>query len=112
METPKISPALSDHLKQVEEGAPVEVVLELAGRPAPADASLSRQEKISTLKACFQEDSAPVERVLKENGGQLIDQAWINQTLRVRVSANSLKKLAELNEVSAIDIPRSITSDY
>ncbi len=109
MGMPKISLAVAEVVRQAEAGATVEVVLELSSQTTPTDPSLSRQEKISTLKMSFQHDSAPIEQLVAEHGGEVIDRAWLNQTLRVRASADCLEKLAQLDEVSAIDVPHSLT---
>ncbi|WP_009630103.1 hypothetical protein [Synechocystis sp. PCC 7509] len=107
----KISPNLAAHLQKLDTSEPLDVVLELTLPIQQIQEGQSRQQKITTLKEAFNENTAPIEQVIHQVGGTVIGRGWLNQTLRAYIPAYGLKQLSELDVVSALDIPKTIERD-
>lgn len=107
----KVSSSLSSHLQNVPADAEVNVVVELNSSPVPGAFSLSRQEKMQSLREAFSRNVEPVERFIEKAGGRVNDQAWLNQTLNVSLPACCLDQLTQLEEVAAVDIPHVLRRD-
>lgn len=101
----KATPRLAAHLA-AGAGPDVEVVVEL--RPLPPPASGTRQERIAAGRAAFDAELAPVAARVAQVGGEVLDAAWLNQTLRVRLPAGAVPELAAVAEVTRIDLPRPL----
>lgn len=71
----------------------------------------SRNEAIASRKESFARTSSPVEDVITQIGGQVIDKAWVNYTLRAKLPAKSLQRISELDEVDTLDSPQEIQSE-
>ena len=105
--TEKVSSDLEGQVSSCGDDDLVEVVVELK-RPPPPASGASRQEKIDALKQQFERTSGGVEKDVEESGGTVIDRAWINQTLRARLPAKAVPRLAERDDVELVDLPREI----
>lgn len=81
----------------------VEVVLELDHDAAPID--------MAHAKTAFEVLARPVERAIAEAGGTVGGKAWINGTIQATMPLPAVDKMAEINGVSAIDLPRTINAD-
>jgi hypothetical protein len=66
---------------------------------------------VPALQASFAERAAPVEAAVADLGGEVVDRAWINSTLRVKIPADALPKLSAVPGVTALDAPRPLTED-
>ena len=100
----KLSPALQS--RAAESPAPdalIDVVVELEPATGAADAG--------ALRAAFDRSAAPVLEAIGEAGGEVLGQAWINQTVRARVPAERLEDVAGLAPVMAVDVPHRIEPD-
>jgi hypothetical protein len=73
--------------------------------------NLSRNEKIANLKQAFNIELQPIANEISNHGGNIIDSAWINQTVNAKVSSKCIKELIQLKEVTAIDLPKHLTKD-
>jgi hypothetical protein len=107
--TAKLSPQLAEHIESVDESSVVDVIVEL--NPLEVPTSGSRQERVASLKEQFQRELRPVAKRVVESGGQVIETAWINQTMRSRVPAGELSHLAEEESVNRIDLPRMLDAE-
>jgi hypothetical protein len=87
----------------------LDVIVELNSEP-PATTG-TREEQIAKRKAAFDADADDVKDVIQRLGGEVLDAAWINQTIRGRVPKRSLARLARHKRVAAIDAPAPITPD-
>ncbi len=101
----KATPRLAAHLAAAGR-SDVEVVVEL--RPVPPPASGSRQERVAAARAAFDAGLTPVTARIAEVGGTVLETAWINQTVRVRLPAAAVGALAAVDEVAGIDLPRPL----
>lgn len=103
---------LSRELSQrLDEAAPtgfVEIILELRSEVPEPDPSLPRSERIAARKASAQRLYDPVEEAIARAGGEILERAWINQTLRARLPVHRVHDLATLDEVALIDVPRPL----
>ncbi|MFY9826062.1 MAG: hypothetical protein WAM82_32140 [Thermoanaerobaculia bacterium] len=109
---PKLSPDLRQQLAATPEGHAVEVVVEV-GRKAGAEeaASGDRAQKIAAMKQSFSLSAAPIERAVESSGGTVLDRAWINQSLKVRLPREAVEALGERDDVERVDTPRSLRPD-
>lgn len=104
----KISKQLSDRLEKTNASDLLDIVIELRGRAESATESLSRNEKIAVLKEAFTRNVAPVEETVRQIGGVVTGQAWINQTVRARVPADRVRELSEHEQIAVLDAPHPI----
>ena len=112
MDAAKLTPDLTTRLTQAAADDVLDVVLELHPQPGPAAAApQSRSERIAVRKETFSHDVAPVEEAIHESGGEVVDRAWINQTVLARVPAQAVEQLSELEKVAALDVPRTLEAE-
>ena len=69
------------------------------------------QAKMQALKEAFERSSTDVERTILAEGGEVVDRAWINRTVRARIPAKAIASLAQHDEISVIDVPHAIEPD-
>jgi hypothetical protein len=105
----KVSRRLAERLAAVDRSGPIEVIVEL--RPVEATQSGSRQERITAVKAAFERESRPVQDLITQVGGRVLETAWLNQTVRGQIPADGLVRLAQDDAVVNIDLPSPITPD-
>ena len=110
MSRSKLTPALAARAQQAAPDDLLDVVIELVPPPSAAEAPGTRGA-ISSLKAGFQRDLAPVEDALRRAGGQLLGSVWLNHTVRARIPAASIDKLADLPSVHIVDVPHAIKAE-
>lgn len=108
----KISPSLQAQLNNnIDANKKLDIILELSLKLQQADHHLSRQEKIVELKDSFSRITEPVEQMIKKEGGQVVDRAWINQALRIVIPASALHALSQLEQVTFLDVPHILKLD-
>ena len=113
MDAAKLNPELATRLAQADAHDVLDVVVELDPQSEPpAAAPQSRSEQIALRKETFGHDVVPVEEAIHEAGGEVLDRAWINQTVRARVPAQGVEQLSELEKVAALDVPRRLEADF
>ncbi len=108
---PKLSSDLRQQLAATPKGHSVEVVVEVGkkdGAEAPAG---DRAQKIAAMKQSFSVSAEPIERAIESYGGEVIDRAWINQSLKVRLPRERVEALSEREDVERVDTPRAIQPD-
>lgn len=107
----KLTKQLREHLEGTPRDSLVEVILELLPPKQAAPKRGSRQEQIAANRQQFRDTAAPVEKRVEGLGGQVLDQAWLNHTLRVRVPAKSVDALTDEECVTAADTPNPLTRE-
>ena len=108
----KVTEELRKELEKAEASEMLDVVIELRPENEPgAKQPQTRAEKIATLKENFIRDLAPVEQAVRNAGGELTGQAWINRTVRARVPTDCVKQLSEQEQVAKVDVPHAIEED-
>lgn len=103
--------------QQIESGASdddlVDVIIELEHESTDSDRnnSKSRSERINERKESFARILIPVENVISEVGGTVLEKVWLNHTLRAKVPVAGLKTVSKLKEVEILDAPHNLESD-
>lgn len=105
----KLSPRLTSRLDSVSGSSPVEVIVEL--RPVAMPEHGSRSERIEAAKAGFEQELRGVEQTITAVGGHVIETAWINQVVRSSIPAAAVHRVAEDDDVAAIDLPRMLSAE-
>lgn len=105
----KISRRLRAQLEATPPDQPVEVLIGLA----PPDTSVGRTpaEKIAAIKRDFQRHAESVGHGLASAGGEVLDSAWINSTIRARIPAGQVSELEADDLVEALDTPERLEPD-
>src|SRR6185503_11946439 len=102
----KVTEELRTMLERFEASEILDVVIELRPENEPKTRQpQTRAEKIATLKKNFSRDLAPVEEAIRNAGGELTGQAWINRTVRARVPTDCVKQLSEHEHIAKLDVP-------
>jgi hypothetical protein len=109
MSIEKLTAKLAEHIQKTGVGDMLDVIVELdpaRGQDILSQSGdLSRQDRIARLQEDFTEQSAAVISKIAEAGGEILDHAWVNKTLKVRLPAESLGEIAQEAEVKAVDLP-------
>jgi hypothetical protein len=112
MSIQKLTDKLVEHIESTVAGDMLDIIVELD--PArgqeimSGSAELSRQDRISKLREDFTDQAAAVAAAIEKAGGEVLDHAWINKTLKVRVPVESIDRITEDKEVTAVDLPHGI----
>ena len=105
MESPgKIRPELAAEVGAAESSKLLDVIVELDANPDEAT-------DMATAKEAFERAALPVSEAISGYGGQVLEGAWINNTLRARMPAKAVSDLAGTAGVSAVDVPHAIEPD-
>jgi len=106
VDTTKLTKQLRDRLNNTPDDSLVEVVVEIYPGPStPRIPGTSRQQAIAQGRQQFLQAVAPVEQRIQSLGGEVLEQAWLNQTLRVRLAARHVDQLTEPECVASVDTP-------
>jgi hypothetical protein len=98
----KITQALKSQLHREE--ALLDVVVELEPDPqGPATAP--------EMRSAFAESVRPVSAAIDSYGGEILDEVWLNRTLRARMPAAKVAELGDLEEVAVLDVPGQVERD-
>ncbi|HEV3457316.1 MAG TPA: hypothetical protein VHG32_12215 [Thermoanaerobaculia bacterium] len=109
----KLTSQLRRHLATTPEGYPVEVVVELGTKThAPRGRAVAgRAAKIAALKRVFSASAEPIERAIESSGGEVLDRAWLNQSLKARLPREAVVALGEREDVERLDMPAPLQPD-
>ena len=107
----KITPHLNDYLNNNPSSDKVEVVIELSPVDTSQASDAPRNEKIEQLKDAFQKNLGPVQQAIQNAGGNVTDSAWLNSTVKAVVPAANIHALANLEGITTIDLPRTLSSE-
>lgn len=99
-----ITPDLAAEVEAAESSNLLDVVVELNG-------DLEEAADMATAKAAFERAAAPVSEVISGSGGEVLEGAWINGTLRARVPAGAVPDVAGMEAVSVVDVPHAIRAE-
>jgi hypothetical protein len=109
-----VSKRLQAELASRKPGDPVDIIIALAPPDLPA-ANLAthgdRAQAIDSVKKAFEVNAQSVTADLSALGGEVVDSAWINSTLRGRVAVDQVKHLAKSRGVEALDLPSELTPE-
>jgi hypothetical protein len=110
---PKLSSDLRRTLAASRKGDTVDVVVEVGKKDGVAaePASGDRAEKIAALKMHFSASAEPIERAIESSGGEVLDRAWLNQSLKARLPREAVEALGEREDVDLLDTPRTLRPD-
>jgi hypothetical protein len=108
----KLSEQLSEVLQSKQASDLIDVIIEFhrTEKLEPATPQ-TRNERIAHLKEVFNRRIVPLEEIIKTIGGEITGQAWINQTVRVRVPADKVSLLSNYDEVAKLDVPHPLVRD-
>jgi len=108
----KISEQLRQLIQSTNASDYVDVIIELHhDQEDDAVEPQTRDQRIAHLKETFSRKIIPLQEKIQGIGGEVTGQAWINQTLRVRVSADKISLLRDHDEVARLDVPHSLERD-
>ena len=102
----KVTRELADSVAVRDDDEEVDVVVELQPVPVPGEGS--RADRVVAMKQAFEQSATGLRRTITELGGEVVDAAWINQTLHTRVPKRALQGLEADERVVALDAPRAI----
>jgi hypothetical protein len=105
----KLSPRVTERLASLDGRSPVEVVVEM--QPVVVPSTGSRASRIEAVRAGFEQELRGVAERIAAVGGEVLETAWINQTVRSSIPAAELLRVAEDDAVTGIDLPRPLTAD-
>jgi hypothetical protein len=105
----KLSARLVQRLEAEDPGRPVDVVVELVPVDVPTEGT--RRERTAAMKETFERDLASVAERIEAAGGEVLESAWINQTVRSRIPAGQVPEVAEADAVSRVDLPTTLEPD-
>jgi hypothetical protein len=113
MQLAKLTPKLVARLEGSVPSEMFDLVLELDPHSNRVEgaSSLSRTEKIARQKEAFNSILVLIENAIREAGGEVTGGAWINHTVRARVPAGAVGKLAELEMITSVDTPNPLRKD-
>jgi len=107
----KLSPKLTEALQNFNPEGPLDVVLELQEPVPVASAGTGRAEQIAARKEAFSKGADAVAGQILSLGGEVTGQAWINNTMRARLTKKMVSALSEVPHVKALDLPRQLQAD-
>lgn len=111
MSIAKLTDKLAEHIEKTADDM-LEIIVELD--PARGDeivsqsGEMSRQDRITKLREDFADQAAAVASAIEKAGGEILDQAWINKTLKVRVPVKNIGDITGEKEVTAVDLPETV----
>jgi hypothetical protein len=90
----------------------LDVVLELAqpdaSPEARGDRGPNRAERIAHQKASFEAAAEQVKAVVRQAGGSVEGEAWINCTIKARIPTRAIERLQEVEAIIVIDLPHRL----
>lgn len=111
MSITKLTDKLVEHIEKTGDDM-LEIILELdptrGQEIVSGSGDLSRQDRIAKLQEDFTQQAAAVAAAIEKAGGEVLDHAWINKTLKARVPVGSIDTISEDAEVTAVDLPEKI----
>ena len=115
MSIKKWTDKLAEHVEKTGVGDMLEIIVELdptrGQKIISGSGEISRQDRIAKLQEDFAEQSAAVAAKIAEAGGEILGEAWINKTLKVRVPAENIGQISDDDEVAAVDLPEKIEAE-
>lgn len=108
-----LTPSLVESAARKIAGELMDVIVELPRPPRrnSVPSNEPRTARISIREAEFEKLSAPVRELIHSLGGQVLGQAWINNTLKARVPAGALETLDSAENVRLVDLSHRLKRD-
>jgi hypothetical protein len=113
--TAKVSARLLAEVASKAPGEHVDLIIELAPPDVSAVTGSSRAERgeaIAAMKRTFESKVASVSERLSAVGGEVVDSAWINSTVRGRIPAGRVREIADDDEVEGLDLPAQLEPEH
>jgi hypothetical protein len=107
----RLTNELRAHLDTASADALVEVILEIRPATESVAPGASRPSRIAAGRQQFVDTVAPLQDRIQLLGGQVLEQVWLNHTLRARVPAHTVTQLAEAECVTAVDVPARLSRE-
>src|SRR5262245_61938870 len=104
--TAELHPGLRAALEHPTAGDRLVVIIELP--PVRVEPHGSRSERTARAMSAFLAIADPVKAAVQSLGGEVIDEAWINSTIKCRIPATALDALVGRDDIKKIDLPRSL----
>src|SRR5690349_7275219 len=111
MDAEKITSPLAESVRNASADSPMDVIVELATPEVEESATADRSAKIAARKQAFSKHAAPVVEAIRRLGGEVTGEAWINCTLRARLSPDKVPELSDESRVARLDVPRRLKAD-
>jgi hypothetical protein len=108
MET-RITPGLATRVQHIGPMDVLQVVVELQPLTLVRVRGLSRKEQIINAKKTLSLDFETIKESIQRLGGEVLDYAWLNQTILAEVPASQVSKIAHLEKVQLVDLPHVIS---
>jgi hypothetical protein len=105
----KVSPRLADELSRMSEPDTVDVVIELT--PSGTPGSGTRAERVAAARSAFEDRLGSVTEAVTAAGGEVVDSAWLNQTVRGRLPAGRVEQVAADDAVAVVDLARPLEAE-
>jgi hypothetical protein len=108
----KISAPLAATIDTAEPDEEVVVIVAMVpGEARARSADEPRQQQIAGRRAEFEKQASPIEQTISSIGGEVLDRAWINNTMKARVPASAVQKLVDLDGVETVDLEHRLQRD-
>ena len=108
----KITAPLAATIEAADPDEDVVVVVEMTPNgPTESVAPQQRQRQIAALRMTFEKQASPIERTIHDVGGEVLDRAWINNTMKARLPARAIKELLDIDGVKSVDVEHRLHRD-
>lgn len=107
----KITAPLAATIDAADPNDDVVVIVEMASAQPRSFAPQPRQQQIAAHRAEFEKQASPIEQTIHDIGGEVLDRAWINNTMKARVPARAVKELSDLDGVETVDVEHRLQRD-
>ena len=104
MANEKLSPKLTEALQNSSAEGSLDVVVELHEPEPAAPAGTGRAEQIAARKEAFSIGADAIAGKILSLGGEVTGQAWINNTMRARLTKKMVSTLSEAPNVKALQL--------
>jgi 2,4-dienoyl-CoA reductase-like NADH-dependent reductase (Old Yellow Enzyme family) len=86
----------------------VDIILEFDQIIDSFQENQTRQMKIKSLKDHLLTNVDEIKDFIEQNGGQIINQIWLNGSIEVKIPAGKVDKLSEFEVVKKLDNPQKL----
>jgi hypothetical protein len=107
----KLTSELEFQLERSDPAGLVEVVVELGGGSRRGHREKDRTKAIAARREAFEDETKDLTHLVQNLGGEVLDMAWINRTIRCRIPAGGVASLSSAKSVALLDIPHILHRD-
>lgn len=108
MEESKITQGLRGILKKTTGKEVVDIILEFDRVIDSFQGNQTRQMKIKSLQDHLLTNVDQIKDFIEQNGGEIINQIWLNGSIEVKIPASKVDKLSEFEVVKKLDNPQKL----